>query len=259
MEKTNFSCPQCGNSLGPKSGLCDLCGAIYKIDNSEISITGQICFVCGHQTDLKGESCPECGIKYQIECPDCQQQFEPGTNKCPACGRNNVARQTATETDKLKHLKESIIPDKPIRIFIRVALLFAIMWGMFSIFDGIDWHGPQGLGGLLLLLGILSFIVMFVFYSPVFGKAIRHKPKRPRHDDDFALVYRTLDLASAEQLKSLLESEGIPTFIYNRDATTLLPFDIFTGIRVMVPQTMLQSVFEIMDAFGFETDEIALD
>lgn len=259
MDKPSYQCPQCGFGLESKSGLCNFCGAMYSIEDSKITITGQTCFNCGHQAEIKLNNCPKCGTEYLVECPKCAHLYKPGPATCPECGYDNSTQIHTARKDRVEKIRSVVIPDHPIRIFIRIAIIFAIMLGMFSIFDRIDWHGPQGFGGLLLLLGILSVVVMFVFFSPLFGKTTRVKPKRPNPKDDFALVYRTLDLAMAEQLKSLLESEGIPTFIYNRDATTLVPFDIFSGIRVMVPQTMLAQVYDIMDAFGFDTDEVPLD
>jgi hypothetical protein len=138
----------------------------------------------------------------------------------------------------------------------RILMLLAIVGALFLLVDKVDWKGPQAFGGLIIVLLILSMVVVYVLYAPALGKASRKKKRRRRSDGIFTMVYRTLDLARAEHLSALLESEEIPAFIYNRHATTLDPFDIFSGIRVMVPKDRLTEVRQIMESFGFDTDDI---
>ena len=140
--------------------------------------------------------------------------------------------------------------------FRRIVLVVAVMGALYFVIDKVDWEGTQAIGGFFLILAFLTIVVVYAIYSPFLGKAVREKRKRPKGRGKFAMVYRTLNLPRAEHLKSLLCSEDIPAFIYNQHATTLDPFDAFTGIRVMVARDRLKEVKEMMEAFGFETDDV---
>ncbi len=254
MENQRDNCPSCGALVTGKSSLCALCGAIYQIEKSKVAQIGQTCFLCGHQTEIVGDRCPLCNAIYMVECPSCDFEYETGLRECPACGYD-----TAKESEKPVEQRggeQKVFSMKSFYILRRVAVVIALMAGIFYLFEKIDWHGPTGFLGFILIFAVLSVVIVYVIYAPGAGPPYREKKKRSKGQGRFTMVYRTLDLPRAEHLRSLLNSEGVPAFIYNQHATTLDPFDIFTGIRIMVPKERLKETENIMKAFDFETDDV---
>jgi Putative prokaryotic signal transducing protein/Double zinc ribbon len=214
---------------------------------------GQTCFACGQETDGAPKTCPECKSPFLIECPKCEAAFEPGATTCPSCGIDLLA-ETRAELERERSESRPLKSETATQVFFRIIAVVAVMAGLFWLVERLDWSGPESLIGMGAILAVMSLTVVYVLYSPFFGSTGKKRRIRPRRGGRFAEVYRTLNLPRARHLKSLLDSEGIPTFIYNENATTLDPFDPFTGIRVMVPSDKLEEVTALMPAFGFETD-----
>ena len=250
-----YKCPVCGSIVDKGNSLCSFCGALYQIESTGAVQTGATCFDCGHQAETILERCPECGAEYRVECPKCNHEYKAAPQLCPSCGFDNHAAYHEALNDQ-SCPRQRIIGVHPFYVVFRIALVLGVMGCLFFLFDQLNWEGPQALGGFFLVMAVISIVVVFVMYSSVLGKAQQTKKKRRPGTGQFALVYRTLNLPRAEHLRSFLESEGVPAFIYNRNATTLEPFDAFTGIKVMVPRDRLVQVEQLMNAFGFETDDI---
>ncbi len=255
MDDPIYHCPQCGSLVDKGNSLCHVCGALYRIAGVAAEQVGQTCFECGHQADGKPASCPECGADYQIECPACSKTYPLGTSLCPSC-QFDPSSEYRDVMDARQGRGHRLRKEGAGANLFRIFMLLAIVGGLFLLVDKVDWGGPQAIGGLIVVLLLLSLVVVYVIYAPALGKTVRKKKRRRQSDGIFTMVYRTLDLARAEHLTALLESEEIPAFVYNRHATTLDPFDIFSGIRVMVPRDRLSEIRQIMESFGFDTDDI---
>lgn len=192
-----------------------------------------------------------------MECPGCQNLYEAGPLSCPSCGFDNQAAyhqaQASTEEKSVPRLLGESIK----QVLGRIMAVLLVLGGVVYLMEKVDWTGPQAYGGMFILLAMLSIVVVYVLYAPSFGptkRGVVRKKKKP--SGQFTMIFRTLNLPRAEHLRTFLEGEGIPAFIYNRNATTLEPFDAFAGIRVMVPTDRLAEVKELMIAFGFDTEDI---
>jgi hypothetical protein len=254
MNQIKFSCPVCESPVSAKNSLCAVCGAIYTINGMTADQIGHTCFLCGTQTDGTPKSCSECGKDYSIECPKCGHEYPIGSSTCEKCGFKNADHQDLDSNDQDTYA--SFKPTATTGWLKKGLILFGVMGALFYLMDHIDWEGPQAFGGFFIILLVMSLVVMYVIYSPSFGITARANRDPGYARGRFAMVYRTLDLSRADHLAAVLKGEDIPAFVYNRHATTLDPFNVFSGIRVMVPCDRLDEVVKVMDAFGFETQDV---
>jgi len=253
MTERSLPCPVCGQLVSETGSLCPACGCRYHLEATGAKADGMACFSCGFQTDEIAAACPQCGAQYLIECPKCGNEYPPNERFCPKCRHDRLQGHQERFLDQQLDRNRPATGRFSLRMFMAMTAAMLIMAVLIVLTSGFDIMKTNWLDVVVIFVVAMlgSLLVAGI------GLGMFRRPK-PYVSQKMIEVYRSFELASADHLASLLQSEGIQAHSYNRYSTSILHAVMPKGYRILVPREHVQESLEIMKAFGFST-ELDLD